>query len=331
MILWLHIGSESRIADFLVAPTKELASFGVALFFMLAGYLFGLSLSRKKEGSFKIILNKIKTILVPFYALSLCFIPLVYINQYVTPHSLKTWSNSLLALISFDISDNLPSGVLWFLFVLFVFFMLTTLVLGIVKNKSMSAWALWGLACAMLAASPMLSDVAFMGLNRVSFTYFYFIFGFFALGPFLQRSNTVLYPVVLLLLSGAVFTFYFYNIERGSILFFVLNRLTALLVCLCIISICKQLGELRKGKAGLLYFFGVHSMSIFVFHMPVSAVVLAIFKKTGFNAWPVSDFFWLALCLLLPLAIEFCLCFIPALHQLLLGRKPVFLKSFIAR
>lgn len=324
MILWLHIGSASRLPDSFLAPTKELASFGVALFFMLAGYLFSLSLARQKKSPLKIILNKIKTILVPFYALSICFVPFVYINQYITPSSSKTWSNSLLALLSFDISDNLPSGVLWFLFVLFMFFMLTTLVLAIVKNKRISGWVLWSLSLVLLAAYPKLSDIAFMGLNRFSLTYFYFIFGFFAHGLFLQRSNTAFYAVVLLFLSGTVFIFYFYYLEETSILFFALNRLATLLLCLSIILICKKADELRVGKPGVFYFFGVHSMSIFVFHMPTSAVVLAIFKKTGLNVWPASDALWLALCLLVPLLIEFCLCFMPKLHQILLGRKPIF-------
>ena len=324
LILWLHLGARTSLVPAILEPTIRISSFALPLFFILSGYLYAPSLARQNTPTKKIILGKFKSTLVPFYALSLLFTPLVFINQQLTPGVSKTWQGSLKALFTFDISENLPSGVLWFLFVLFIFFIFTLAVTRLVKNIRLAKLALWVLSITLLLLYPWLADIHFMGLSRISRAFLFFIFGCYALNYFLLQKETTYRLLMLWLCAAAIFCIHFYLLQPGTYAYFIFEMLTCILANIAIILSCKFLMPRLTRIMEFFSFFGLHSMSIFVFHMPVYTLCAAIFRKTGLYTYMWTDIVIIALCALVPLLIEYALSYLPTLHRLLLGRKPLF-------
>lgn len=324
MIVWLHLGWNTNVIQAVVEPTRHASTFGVPMFFMISGFLFSLALAKPGLSVKRVLTGKIKSTLVPFYALSLLFIPLIIINTCLAPNSEKTWESALTALATFDISDSLPSGVLWFLFVLFIFFVFTLAVTRLLGKSGLARPFLWVFSGAILLAFPYLSDITFMGVARISRGYFFFIFGFYGLKYFTEAK----FPAwqIALAWAGAIalFVIHFYMLQQGTYPYFILEMLNCLLFNIALLLSCKSLMEKLPRLLGALGFLGTHSMSIFVFHVPVFIFFWLISKKMGIYNKLGTDAVIITLCVLIPLLFEYILAWMPPLHQIFLGRKPIF-------
>lgn len=323
LIVWLHLGQNSDLIPSIVELSTHIGSFGLPLFFIVSGFLFSLGLARPDAQAKKILIGKIKSTLVPFYALSLLFIPMLIINTYFTGHA-KSWQNALLALATFDISDKLPSGVLWFLFVLFLFFAFTLLITQLLGKSRLAQPFLWLLSIALLLAFPYLSNITLMGLCRISRGFFFFIFGFYALKYLLEAKTPVWQIAALWVAVIALFVAHFYLLPPGSYIRFILEITDCLLFNIALLLSCKALAKMRPKLTRGFEFLGRHSMSIFVFHVPSFIIFWILFKKLGIFYKIGADIALIALAVLVPLAAEYILAWMPPLHRILLGQKPVF-------
>lgn len=315
LVVWAHADQRMDQAFFktnLELTNQVIYSFHIALFFIISGSLQRRLLERN-DLQF-MLMRSIRGILVPFLCLSMAFMAL----NLITPKNLlatPTLYEMLNGIFLFQSSDRAPSGVLWFLFVLFCCSSLTALSYNILK---LSIFHILIAAIIIKICSPLVDDIHFLAAGKFARNYVFFVIGIYISSivnniRFSYRNYLILLCAIILFIPNFVLidTYKpFFQIITG-----VLGSITA-------IKISNIIARLNPTGINIIKYLGVHSITIFVFHMPFFVFIKQLIYKFDLQRSFIGFGTWVILGCLLPLALGIVLQQIPLCHALLLGRKP---------
>lgn len=232
------------------------------LFFSLSGYVFRFSLEQHKF--FAIIKNKIRRILIPFLIFALAYLlPIRLIIGYHGYIGCSMWDIVISKIILGG--DN---GHLWYLPTLFLVFLISSALMGILKRNcrydGTATWVQFGIGVCLYAVNVLV---------HTQFPYLQFIFQYymwFSLGALISYYKTTkneIYPklcsyraifIVLSILAiwGALYI-KFYPVKWA------VSNIASLLCCVSM-YICTP-----NKKISVLSFFSENSLGIYLIHSPL--------------------------------------------------------------
>lgn len=287
-------------------------SFHMALLFIISGALFRGGLADRDLPT--IFSRTVKSILVPFFALSIVFVPCKLLTL-MGSISVTSFLEMFLGIFFFQSSDWAPSGVLWFLFVLFNGTMLTAI---LVRRLGLNLIQILCIAIAIKLAAPLVDEIHLFAAGKFARNFVFFVFGAcFAEVVKDNRVNTRNFVVM----SGYAVAFvpFFWASDIYKPFF---QFMTGIVGSLAVLKLCAIIARFKSPIGDLLRYCGRNSMSIFVFHMPSFIFIVLAITKLGLKSSYLGFGLFVLLGCLIPLFIEIVLKKIPIIYPLLLGRAP---------
>ncbi len=250
-------------------------SFHMQLFFFLSGFLLERTLEKHADSK-KVIRKKIDSVLKPFVVYSL-LVYIVFRCVNCIPaieRILDQSSYQAVGIVEYIINcimGNNPYAVhLWYLFVLFIFEMISIFVRKAAGEKANGIVFLAAILMYMAGANV---NPAIMTINAILKRFLFFV-----LGQFLYRHSSLLYSkshmmlvaeiISLALIIGDVsFSFEFQNIIVLQLYYFIMLAAK----CFVVLLIIRAAVKLQENK--ILSYLGRNSFSIYILHQPWCAMV----------------------------------------------------------
>lgn len=320
LIVWAHADLKMDpefYETYLKIIHKAIYSFHIPLFFIISGILAKHTLD-KSDFSLSVYVNNLcSRILMPYYSLNIVFflINILVPNSYTNAPSAVDMAKALLIMQSHP--DYLPSGVLWFLFALFLCALTNVFM---IKQFKINKYIWLGICLAITLFSTLLWDMYYFALDRFSRNIFFFVFGYVLTDMITVRDFkriTALIPGFLC--SWAIVFYFFYN---GP---FYLRILTGVIGSICVLTISFTIDHGDENKTIIqkgLNFIGRNSIIIFVLHMPVLFVVFKLLTWMCLTNSFVGFSIALFAGIIGPHLIALCLKVYPTLYRILLGKWP---------
>lgn len=281
-----------RIIDMIV---DVIYTFHMPLFFMISGYVFGLKKYNWSMGNYVAYVNKkAKTLLIPYFLFSALQI-LIKLPLQGKIASVLSWKNILLLPI-------IPIDQFWFIYVLFFIFCLSGFMDWKVQHNSLiMAIILFIVGKSLLLFGDTINEWGTVLIRCLCYYIFFFIgyklcrmkirftkkewfiltiiFGVSLIGNSLIPLN---YEVVQLIVQVVVAT-------SGS---------------LSVISFCEGFETVAKSK--LLQVIGSESMSIYIVHVLLCAIIRVALIKIGFTDLFISIAIGIVLSIMVPILMSKC-------------------------
>ena len=291
------------------------------IFFLISGAFQRVRLSAPNFDA-KVYLGKITTsLLIPFYALCFLFIvPNLILGARIYAPSL---SQMLFAMFVQQTNGTyLPSVVLWFLFVLFVFHLLSFLA---VKVFRVNVLYLILLAMVLRPRYPAIEDWILFGFDKLCDYFLFYLLGF----AFYKRviDKPISSSKALLALAAVYLGALFFEVSRPEGLVVALLKpfgIFELSFCLLTIGISYNLTAQFRDHPVVksLAYFGAYSILVYVFHMPTMTIFRAIAIRLGITPNYSMLVFMVIPGLLVPLLAGKLLATNRRVYKTLLGRNP---------
>lgn len=318
-IVWVHT-LKAYGADMLnygILTQLLLAVSYVPLFFIVSGALAAKMFESKQMTVYAKLCKCVHTILKPFYMLSILFL-LFHVAAGVFFQGYRSFAEMVTSLLFLNIDDSLPSGVLYYLFVLF----LSTVIVTIWKNVlDFNEYFLFALAIVLAYFSPHLTTITFFSVNRFSSNFIFYVFG-------------VIYSIQILNKKVSIFIFAMYTIAF-AILFYIfkvahifpqtvlLEKTISLLGFMLLINTLKLASPVSNIiPLSILRILGISSFAIYVFHMPSFRLIQPLITRIRTDDPNIAMGLWLSLGILIPIFIERLLFFTPGFYKLIFSRPP---------
>jgi len=217
---------------------------------------------------------------------------------------------------------NMPMGVLWFLFVLFVYLLVTYFFIKIVK---INAYGILVLSIILLFVAHFFKDNYYFAMNKITPFYFYFIVGYIlsdsiTTGRIFTNNLIIVYfiffSIPLYIEHHASNTYIVWSMERTGI--------RSLAGSLFLTGLCYKIQHVLNDAKITKYlrYCGVNSIIIYVFHTPTMFVMHKFLSHTSL-AHSLSEFLLIVLTgCLFPVIYGKVLSYHPVSYRLLLGRDP---------
>jgi fucose 4-O-acetylase-like acetyltransferase len=267
-----------------------------------------------------VFLKKItSSILIPFYTLSFLFL---FMNLVIPKSSnapdAKEMVKSLLVMQSNR--DIMPSGVLWFLFVLFVFALCTYIFIKILK---VNPFILFVMTVLLKIFAYYFDHNYFFAINKISQFYVYYVAGYL-LSEYIVSAEMFRSNLFLLSLFVCATIFYIYLLQDRPA-FFTGTGLSiwGISSSLLLLGCCYKIQNHFHAKpfSKLLQLCGENSILIYVFHTSTFVMVIKIIHYMNLS----SNFLGFVVVLLsgvaLPFVYGWILSYNATLYNLFLGRS----------
>ena len=316
-VVWVHVAVRigQDMEHFLKPVTTLLMSCTyLPILFMISGVL-----AFKKIRSLltfkECILYFINSLLRPFYVLSIIFF---FVNILASFYfsDIQTFREMGIALLTFKIDDSLPSGVLWFLFSLFV---ICFIVSNFEKLTTIDfVYVFLASVLAKITLLPILSSLTYFSINGVLSNFCYFAAGYYFSDFILSLKNNIKF----LLISLAIFVgtrFFDFPWEIADRLIMLISSFSG---CAFILSFLACLESLNLFILKVLEYIGNNSLSIFVFHMPAFKFIKPIISKFNLLDTAFGFSLWLTLGIFIPIIIYEAISFFPKIYSYIFSRKP---------
>jgi fucose 4-O-acetylase-like acetyltransferase len=291
------------------------------IFFLISGAFQRVRLDAPHFNA-KTYLGKITTsLLIPFYALCFFFmVPNLILGARVYAPSLQ---QMLFAMFVQQTNGTyLPSVVLWFLFVLFVFHLLSFLA---VKVLRVNVIVLILIAMLLRPRYPAIENWILFGFDKLCDYFLFYLLGF----AFYKRviDKPISSPQALLALAAVYLGALFFEVNRPDGLVVALLKpfgIFELSFCLLTIGISYSLTTQFRDHPVVksLAYFGAYSILVYVFHMPTMTIVKAIALRLGVTPDYSLLVFMFIPGLLVPLLAGKLLATNRPVYKTLLGRNP---------
>lgn len=221
------------------------------VFFYLSGMLF---FSTWVSKNYKKIALKAKRLLIPYFTFSLLYIPLrLFMSQYANSSYSGYWK------ILFGIS---PNGGVWFLYVLFVFMLIT---LFIIKNEKMLLSMTLLLSIANIAVNSGL-NIEYSVLKYTLVFFFYWGMGILSEGCLKNLFEKVMSSKKGMVIIAILFSMIY--LIRQIFNFLSINIVGGMLGIILVLYLSRRVPS--EMLIGIIFsYFGRMSMSIYLFHGPI--------------------------------------------------------------
>jgi fucose 4-O-acetylase-like acetyltransferase len=296
-------------------------TFAMPLFFLISGSFQRVRLSSPKFNH-RTYLSKIATsLLLPFYALGLLFLlGNVLLGEWVNAPSVPAMLTALL--VQQSNGSTLPSVVLWFLFVLFLFHVITYLYAKIFKFRVVY---LLPLAVLLRLKLDLFDDWTFFGFDKICDYFLFYLLGYVFFKRVIEKPISS--PLALIGLAACyALGFGIQHADPEGPFSFLMNPfgIHELALTLLVIGVSYQLAQRfqeRKVMMSLAY-FGAYSILVYVFHMPIMTVFRVVAVRLGIPGNYYMLFFLFIPGAVLPLLAGKILAIHKPTYKTLLGRNP---------
>lgn len=318
LIVWAHSDirmDPSFYQTYLYFSHEIIYSFHIPLFFMISGILAKSTLANPGFALWQYTQDLVERLLVPFYALSLVFL----VINLIIPCSFIDKPSLLHMLLSLGIMQShpeyLPSGVLWFLFTLFICAFLHAVVIKELKFN-LYLWLAFTLFLALICHSFW--DIYYFALDRTTRNLFYYVFGY-AISDSVMTGQMWI-SVVFLFIMLALWLFGFVFFSQGYYACRTITGVSGSLLLLCLIN--QSIMEHPNWVSEKLMYLGENSIIVFVLHMPSLRLALMALRNFNLTNHLVGFAITVLSGIALPLLIGMILRKIPIAYKLFFGRWP---------
>lgn len=282
-----------RIIDMVV---DVIYTFHMPLFFMISGYVFGLKKYNWSMDNYVAYINKkAKTLLIPYFLFSTLQI-LIKLPLQGKIASVLSWKNILLLPI-------IPIDQFWFIYVLFFIFCFAGFMDWKVQHNSLI------MAIVLFIVGKLLSlfggNVFNWGgtvLIRCLCYYIYFYIGYKLCRMKISFSKRTWISLnVIFAISLICNSFIPLKYEISNI---ILQVIIAVSGALSVISFCEEFDVVSKSK--LLQVMGSESMSIYIVHVLLCAIIRVALIKIGFTNLFISVIIGVVLSIVVPIIMSKC-------------------------
>lgn len=296
-------------------------TFAMPLFFLISGAFQRIRLSSSSFNT-STYLKKIATsVLLPFYALGLLFLAanVIFADRVSAPPVPDMFRALLLEQSN---GHALPSVVLWFLFVLFLFHLASFLALKVFR---IGINFLLFIAILFRIFHGFFLGWVFFGVNKITEFFIYYLVGYVFYKKVVEKPISG--PVSLLALAVvSIVAFAIRQHDPTGIAASVLTSLGVSELCLPLLTIGVSYVMVSQFKdhpvIKSLAYFGAYSILVYVFHMPIMTIFRMIATRLGVPAsYPMLYFLFIP-GVLLPLLVGKLLAYNKPLYKTLLGRNP---------
>lgn len=330
LVVYGHAAAQMKgtlfFEEYLQGQNKIIFSFAMPLFFMISG-AFQRTRLDMFDFNHKAYLTKISlSSLLPFYSLSLIFLLMnLLLSNYIDAPSLKEMMFAML--MQQSNSDFLPSGVLWFLFTLFSFSIITYLSF---KVLSVNHVLLFAFAIFLRSDLNIWRHAYYFSFDKISQNFIFYITGYYLYKiiiakPFSRISYMSFFLLCYILLSivssveNSNFTIFEY-VNKIDILFGVSGICGSLFILGFSFNASSKLSD--NVFVEILSYYGAYSILIYVFHMPTFAVFKKIAEFASVEASFFKQFILFFPGVILPLAYGKILSCHRSAYKVILGRMP---------
>jgi fucose 4-O-acetylase-like acetyltransferase len=307
--------------DVAEAQSKFIFAFVMPLFFLVSGAFQRIRLSSSSFNA-STYLKKITTsVLLPFYALGLLFLVAnVILAERVSAPPVPDMFRALL--LEQSNGNALPSVVLWFLFVLFLFHLASFFLLRVFR---ISGRYLLIAAILLRIFHGFFGGWVFFGVDKITEFFVYYVIGY----VFYKRvvDKPISGPFSLLALAVvSIVAFAIQQHDPTGVAASLLKSVGVSELCLPLLTIGVSYVMVSQFKdhpvIKSLAYFGAYSMLVYVFHMPIMTIFRMMATRLGVPpSYPMLYFLFIP-GVLLPLLVGKLLAYNKPLYVTLLGRNP---------
>lgn len=263
LVVWAHADIDvlepAFYAQNLELVHRIIYSFHLALFFIISAALLKKSIEFH-QSNFSGLLKKItKNILIPFYSLGIAFL----IIRLLTPNSVISNISAgemikALFINQFDIA-NLPSGVLWFLFSLFIF---AILVYILVETFKINPYVVLTISFLLNFFHPYF-NINYFGFMTIPLFFIYYAVGYIYSSWVIEpkfKNPWLLFPVLFLTWFLSFTYLIAFNLPLSNII-------CGIAASFLIIGLSMQIQHSTNNKfLKFIYICGSNSIIIYIFH-----------------------------------------------------------------
>jgi fucose 4-O-acetylase-like acetyltransferase len=286
------------------------------MFFIISGSLYRKTLDNKLISTLNCFIKTSKNSLLPFYSLSVIFLFLHLIGSFFS-NEFKSINSMTNALLTFDISEQLPSGVLWFLFVLYLIQM--TMIVWIRYFKA-NLVILLIFSIILNLLSFLFVHIHFMAINNYTISLCYFVFGYYFSEKLLKLNWNLQFASYCFLAYVIAISFSLYHTGGDRISW----KISSFLGPISVLLIFRWLEFFYKNNITLkiLDFIGINSLIVFVFHTSCFIFIKPMIYRMGLQNSYAGFFLWLIAGIIGPLVIGEVLALFPTLYRNIFFREP---------
>lgn len=307
----------------LIITSKMIFSFIMPFFFMISAVFLRHRLERINISTKEFLKKITLSILVPFYSLNLLFF---FVNYFAQNHlDVPTAEKMIKALLLMQIDPAmLPSGILWFLFVLFMFTLCTVIFIKLMK---VNLYVLVLFSIILRIFDYYFAQNTLLAINKISHYYIYYMAGYMLSE---KIKNGSIFKSKAVLLSLCVCWLFSLYLKHSSVtLEYVDNIINGFgIVGLSGSLFLSSLSYYIYSKSSFntilkfLSFCGANSILIYVFHLPTFYIIRGIAIYLNLSG-SLSAFILVILCgVLFPLIYGKLLSCNVFVYKTLLGRNP---------
>jgi fucose 4-O-acetylase-like acetyltransferase len=285
------------------------------MFFIISGTLCGKTINNKLNTTTICISKFAKYSLLPFFSLSILFFILHAIGSHYS-NNFKSINSMTTALTTLTISQDLPSGVLWFLFTLFLCYM-TAILWNRYLKVNLAILLLFSFIIKIFEG--FFYNIKFLSIDGYVESLCYFVFGLYFSQKLLNlhgslRSITLYSVTYIILISGS---FYYGNNGKLFLL------LSSFIGPLSVLLIFRRLEIFHNNIAlKIIEFIGINSLVIYAFHSSCFKFISPMIYRMGLENSYTGFLLSLIAGIVCPLLIGELLSRFPRFYKILLFRTP---------
>jgi fucose 4-O-acetylase-like acetyltransferase len=308
----------------LEAVDSMVFSFVMPFFFMVSAIFIRKRVENVSISGKEFLRAICSSTLKPFYTLSTLFL----IVNLVAPKSLGlpgAWE-MIKSLLIEQSGEGAPSGVLWFLFVLFIFSLVAFVLLRLLK---LNVFVLLAIAVVLRVFAGSLRDYHYFAIDKISYFYVYYMTGY-VLSELILNARILRNKALL----ASFFAYWLITAGRQKVWkvpwapvwtwITGYHILVGVAGSLFLLGISKVIDDHFPSGAVVrfLRYCGRNSILIYVFHTPTALVVEKLNSHLGLSSNAIGYVFLCLTGIFMPLVYGRILNRIPFAYGLLLGRGP---------
>jgi peptidoglycan/LPS O-acetylase OafA/YrhL len=284
------------------------------MLFIISGSLCAKTLYNKSNTTAYVTLKFLKNSLLPFYSLSILFLIFHLIGSQFSDKFKNIYSMTN-AIITFRINEDLPSGVLWYLFTLFLCYM-TAIFWERCLRGNLGILLLLSIMLRLLA---LFRNIELFSIGDYTGNLCYFLFGLYFSKKLLHLNYGLRFLSYCIVAYVIAISCSLFHLDIHG--FF--RTVSTFMGPLLILIIFHRLEVFSNNiTLRIIEFIGINSLIVYVFHSSVFKIVTPLFYRIGLQNSYSGFVLWIVSGIVCPLVIGELLSLFPHIYKILFFREP---------